>query len=143
MSEYVLEENMMNALSVIEVAGEAISSGRKNLEIRHWQPERLPLIDLLIVQNKRRLTINEPTDPDGKIVAVVDVKRIRDWKEDDLDASCSANWEPGWFAWELTNVRRVIDGPSVPAKRRIYGLDLNIEVLQTERIREQIGRGNE
>lgn len=127
----------MNALSVIEVAGEAISSGRKNLEIRHWQPESLPLIDLLIVQNKRRLTVADPTDLDGRIVAVVDVRRIRDWKKDDLDASCSENWEPGWLAWELTNVRRIIDGPVVPAKRRLYNLDLSIADLQTERIREQ------
>ena len=42
----------MKALSVIEIAGEAISSGRMVLEIRRWQPESLPLIDLLIVQNK-------------------------------------------------------------------------------------------
>ena len=134
---------MMKALSVVEMPGTAISSGRKTLEIRHWHAEQLPLLDLVIVQNRRRLTTSDPIDPDGRVVAIVDVRNIRDWKKDDLEASCSSAWEPGWLAWELENVRRVIDGPRVPAMRRIYDVDLSINDLRTEPIREQIVGGNE
>ncbi|HAE37781.1 MAG TPA: ASCH domain-containing protein [Candidatus Riflebacteria bacterium] len=122
----------MKALSVVEMPGTAIACGRKTLEIRHWRPGELPLLNLLIVQNKRRLTTSDPVDPEGKVVAIVDVRNIRDWKEDDLEASCSSTWEPGWLAWELENVRRVIDGPRVPAMRRIYDVDLYIDDLRTE-----------
>jgi hypothetical protein len=119
----------MKALSVVEMPGEAIASGRKTLEVRHWRPAELPLIDLVIVQNSRRLTAGDPIDPDGKVVAVVDVRRIREWREEDLDASCSSTWEPGWWAWELENVRRVVDGPIVPAKRGIYDIDVGREMV--------------
>lgn len=65
----------MRALSVIEKAGIAIASGKQSLEMRRWEP--LPLIDLAIVQNGRRLTDEVPMDPDGQVVAVVDVRRVR------------------------------------------------------------------
>ena len=122
----------MKALSVVEMPGTAIACGKKTLEVRHWRPEKLPLLDLVIVQNKRRLTTSDPVDPEGKVVAIVDVKNIRDWRENDLEASCSSTWESGWLAWELENVRRVIDGPEVPAMRRIYDVDLYIDDLLTE-----------
>ena len=74
---------MIKALSVVEMPGTAIACGRKTLEIRHWRPGELPLLDLVIVQNKRRLTSSDPVDPEGKVVAIVDVRNVRDWKEDD------------------------------------------------------------
>ncbi|MDA3872730.1 MAG: hypothetical protein PF795_02080 [Kiritimatiellae bacterium] len=61
----------MKALSVIEMPGRAIASGKKTLEVRRWRPESLPLIDLVIVQNKRRLTVEDPIDQEGRVVAVV------------------------------------------------------------------------
>jgi len=112
----------MHALSVVTRAGELIVSGRKTLEIRSWRPDTLPLLDLAIVQNKRRLTRSDPYDPDGQIVAVVDIHRIRDWLPEDAAASCS-QWEPGWLAWELENIRIVANAPSAPAKRRIYHIE--------------------
>ncbi|MEG0488679.1 MAG: ASCH domain-containing protein, partial [Acinetobacter sp.] len=43
------------ALSIVAPAGQWVSEGKKTLEIRSWQPESLPLKDLLIVENKNYL----------------------------------------------------------------------------------------
>jgi len=120
----------MKALSVVTRAGQLISSGKKSLEIRSWRPDECPIIDLAIVQNERRLTREEPIDPNGVIVAIVDVLRIREWKKEDAEASCS-EWEEGWLAWDLTNIRKVVDGPAVPAKRRIYKIETTLDELKT------------
>lgn len=54
------------ALSVIAPAGDLIRSGKKTLEIRQWIPESIPLRDLVIVQNKIRLSRDGVSDdPDG------------------------------------------------------------------------------
>ena len=133
------DSSLMKALSVIEPAGVAIAAGWKTLEIRHWRPERLPLIDLAIVRNRRRLTVDDPVDPDGRVVALVDVRVIRPWRREEADAAAST-WEPGWLAWELENVRRVAAGPTVPAKRRIYHIDVDLEGLCLERLRVRQAR---
>ena len=112
----------MKALSVIVKAGFAIASGKKSLEIRRWKPATLPLMDLAIVQNGRRLTEENPVDPEGQVVAVVDVWCVRPWRKEDAEAACS-EWEDGWLAWELENVRAVVNGPRVPAKLRIYEIE--------------------
>jgi hypothetical protein len=91
---------VMKALSLVEGAGELIASGEKTLEIRRWKPEELPLRDLAIVENGRRLTRDEPFDPDGRVVAVVDVTGVRAWRPEDAEAAQST-WEEGWLAWEL------------------------------------------
>ncbi len=44
------------ALSVVAPAGDHIRVGAKRLEIRRWRPDTLPLRDLLIVQNRQRLS---------------------------------------------------------------------------------------
>ncbi len=120
----------MKALSVVTKAGQLISSGKKTLEIRSWRPNECPIKDLAIVQNERRLTREDPVDANGVVVAIVDVLKIREWKKEDAEASCS-EWEEGWLAWELTNIREVVDGPAVPAERRIYEIKTSIEELKT------------
>lgn len=122
----------MKALSVVERAGRLITSGTKTLEIRHWSPEELPLLNLAIIQNSRRLTPDDPIDPDGQLVAVVDVRNVREWKEDDPGAPGST-WERGWLAWELDNIRVVENGPKVPAERRIFSIDSKIADLTIRR----------
>ena len=119
----------MKALSVVTRAGELIASGAKTLEIRRWRPDTCPLVDLAIVQNARRLTRASPFDPDGRVVAVVDVVAIRPWEPADAEASCST-WEPGWLAWELRRIRRVVDGPIAPAQRRIYDIACTLDALK-------------
>jgi hypothetical protein len=41
-----------SALSIVAPNAMRIAQGMKNLEVRSWQPEQLPLKDLLIVENK-------------------------------------------------------------------------------------------
>lgn len=112
-----------NALSVVAPAGDRIRSGVKRLEIRRWKPDTLPLRDLLIVQNRERLSgFGKQEDPDGHAVAMVDVTGVREWKREDLDASTAGSWEPGWLAWEIANVRPFDFRRALPARRRIYQL---------------------
>lgn len=113
----------MKALSLIEKAGLAIFSGIKSLETRRWEPGTLPLMDLAIVQNGRRLTEENPVDTDGQVVAVVDVRRVRPWRKEDAEEEIP-EWEEGWLAWELENIRAVLNGPKVQAKLRIYEIDV-------------------
>ncbi len=118
----------MKALSVVQKAGKLISSGEKTLEIRKWKLDELPLVNLAIVQNKRRLTKEDPIDPNGSVVAVVDVTHIRKWTPEDAEETCS-EWEEGWLAWELKNVRKVTSPLAAPAKRKIYEIECNLEDL--------------
>lgn len=101
-----------------------ILSGGKTLEIRKWKPEKLPLPDLLIIQNSKRLSsggISE--DPNGEAVALVDVESVGEWKEEELGAACGESWESGWLAWKITNVRPVKIEGLIPAKLRIYEVE--------------------
>ena len=122
----------MLALSLVESGGEMIAAGRKTLEIRRWKPAEVPLRNLVIVENGRSLTKAEPFDPAGRVVAVVDVTAVREWRREDAEAAQSI-WEEGWLAWELENVRRVLNGPTVPAKRRIYSIECPLSALVLER----------
>lgn len=114
-----------SALSVLAPAGDLIRSGRKILEIREWSPESLPLRDLVIVQNQIRLSRDGVTDdPDGEVMAIVDVESVEEWKENEMNEACGSGWEAGWMAWRLSNVRPIhVDG-RFPARLRVYPIDL-------------------
>lgn len=119
------------ALSVVHPAGTRIASGLKTVEVRKWRPDTLPLRDLLIVENAHRLNSkSRPEDPNGRALALVDVVDITEWTEDLLKPSCAPYWEAGWLAWHLSNVRPIqIDEP-VPAKLRIYEVELLSDYLK-------------
>jgi len=113
------------ALSVVFPAGEQIRSGEKSLEIRRWSPESIPLRDLVIVQNKVRLSRSGITDdPCGEAVAIVDVESVEEWKEDEVNEACASCWEPGWTAWRLSNIRPLCLDERFPARLRIYAVEL-------------------
>ena len=112
------------ALLVVKPAGDLIRSKSKRIEVRKWKPDVLPLLDLLIIQNNERLSAEKEEDPEGVAVALVDVVSFRDWREEDLDASCAEKWEPGWLAWELSNIRAFDCSGFLPARRRIYSIAL-------------------
>jgi hypothetical protein len=120
------------ALSVIAPFGQLIRSHQKTIEVRKWMPNmKLPIINLLIIENTKRLSGNAITeDPNGVITAIVDIVKIRKWEKEDLAASCSNTFEEGWLAWEFNNVRRVEYPFSVPAKLRIYEVNINPELLR-------------
>ncbi len=114
------------ALSVVAPAGDRICSGAKTLEVRTWAPDTLPLCDLLIVQNQHRLSSAGPTeDPDGIVIAMVDVVAVREWRSDEVGAACASCWEPGWLAWELHNVRPIISPAKVAARLRLYEVTIS------------------
>jgi hypothetical protein len=52
------------ALSIVAPNAERIVQGLKTLEVRSWQPEKLPLKDVVIVQNQNFL-LNEGDEEMG------------------------------------------------------------------------------
>jgi hypothetical protein len=113
------------ALSVVSPAGDLIRSGEKILEIRQWSPDSIPLRDLVIVQNKIRLSSDGVTDdPDGEAIAIVDIESVKEWHESEMDEACASYWEPGWKAWRMSNVRPLFLEGRLPARLRIYSVDL-------------------
>lgn len=117
--------NIYKALSVVAPAGDNIRNGSKNLEIRDWQPAELPLRNLVIIQNRIRLSSNGvQEDPDGEAMALVDIEAIAPWREEELQAACASTWEPGWKAWRLSNVRPLYLAERFPARLRIYSIEL-------------------
>jgi hypothetical protein len=118
-------------LSLVKPAGDSILSGRKRLEIRKWLPDTVPLFDLLLVQNNLRLSSKGPSeDPAGTALALVDVISAKYWAESDVTAAGSDAWQPGYFAWEIGNVRALSYPESLPARRRLYRLELDEKRLR-------------
>jgi len=120
----------MLAISIVGPHGSNIASGKKVLEVRSWRPEALPIRDLLIVENSSFLSADNPIDLDGRVVAIVDVEEIHEWQPTEVEAACSNGWEPGYWAWTLSNVRPVTNVATVPAKRKLYEVDYRL--MQTE-----------
>ncbi len=125
------------ALSVTKPYGQFVSIGKKTIEVRKWHPDDvLPITNLVIVENAIKLSSSiQPYDPDGYIVAMVDVTNIRSWEKKDLDSSCSTFFEDGWLAWELENIRKIVYPLKVPARLRIYDIDLDSNLLEIETLR--------
>ena len=114
------------ALSVVAPAGAKIRAGRKRIEVRQWRTDELPLPDLLIVENEMRLSSKGVCeDPSWRAVALVDVVAVSDWKESELEAATAPYWEPGWLGWHLENIRPVDYPHPIPAKLRIYEVELS------------------
>lgn len=117
------------ALSVVSPSGENIARGRKTIEVRSWRPSQVPLRDLLIIENRVFLSRELPCDPDGRVVAVVDVQSVGEWLETEVDAACSKGWRPGYWAWHLVNVRAVAPRVAVPAQLGLYEVQVPGQVL--------------
>ncbi|WP_027470121.1 ASCH domain-containing protein [Deefgea rivuli] len=113
----------MLALSIVSPHGRNIASGKKTLEIRSWRPASLPIRNLLIVENSIFLSIENPIDPNGKAVAIVDVEEIHEWQPSEVAAACSSAWEPNYWAWSLSNIRPITSGQAIAAKRKLYEVD--------------------
>jgi len=114
------------ALSVVSPAGSNIASGLKTVEVRKWQPSALPLKDLVIVQNEIKLgSQGVREDPNGIALALVDVITCSRWTEDLFDAACATYWEEGWLAWHLENVRPLNRKLTLPARLRIYDVEIH------------------
>ncbi|EPN5230978.1 hypothetical protein ACT0UX_003577, partial [Vibrio cholerae] len=118
-----LEKNV-KALSVVEPWGTMIANQTKLLEIRTWRPEVLPMLNVALVQNRRRLTTEGDEDLTGRVVAVVDIVACEPWVKEDCEHSgCDeSEFENGWLAWKLRNIRKLDNPVKAIAKRKFYDL---------------------
>ncbi|MES2943147.1 MAG: ASCH domain-containing protein [Pseudomonadota bacterium] len=114
----------MLALSVVAPSGTNIESGKKTIEVRSWRPAIVPLRNLLIVENAVFLGPDQPCDPHGRAVALVDVEEVHAWLPAELEVACASGWLPGYWAWRLSNVRPVCWPADLTARLGIYELQL-------------------
>ncbi len=121
-------KTLFTAISIVQPHGNNIATRKKTIEVRSWVPEKLPLRDLVIVENRVFLSESVPEDPDGRAVAIVDVIEVHPWREDEVESACSSGWQPGYFAWVLENVRALPGTDVVPAKRKLYELELDTQI---------------
>ena len=89
----------------------------------------MPLTDLLIIENTVYLSVDGAEDPDGRVVALVDVVAVTPWTPDLFAAACATRFAEGYLAWHLTNIRAVSVARPVRAARGIYELDLDAAAM--------------
>ncbi len=110
-------------LSIVAPNAERIVQGIKTLAVRSWRPEKLPLKDLVIVENQNFL-LKEGDEEIGHAIGLVDIESVHSWGVEEIDAACASYWAEGYFAWVISNVRSFEKPIEVPAKRKLYGLSL-------------------
>ncbi|MNH53116.1 hypothetical protein D3C76_1086060 [compost metagenome] len=108
------------ALSIVAPNGTRIAEGIKTLEVRSWVPTKLPIKDLLIVENQKFL-VKDTDEEQG-----VDVDSIHAWRNDEIEPACATAWDEGYFAWVLSNVRPIRQPLKTLAKRKIYQVELDL-----------------
>ncbi|MGZ3775570.1 MAG: ASCH domain-containing protein [Pseudobdellovibrionaceae bacterium] len=113
----------MKAISIVSPNGSKIAKGEKTIEVRSWLPTIELGHDLLIVENNKFLRADGEIDPDGTPIAIVKIKKVREYLESDIPAACASRWEPGYFSWELEDVRPIQSRSKVIAARGIYDVD--------------------
>ena len=111
------------ALSMVAPNAERIAKKVKTLELRSWQPEMLPLKDLIIVENQHFL-LNDGDEDVGFAVALVDIESVHPWQSDEVDAACATYWAEGYLAWLISNIRPVAQPLHTIAKRKLYRIEL-------------------
>lgn len=114
----------VHAISIVAPNGTRIAKGEKTIEVRSWLPTIQLGSDLLVVENKDFLRDEGATDPNGKPVAIVQIKNVREYLETDIPAAKASRWESGYYSWELENVRPIVSDKSVLAARGIYEIEM-------------------
>ncbi|MCG5226419.1 ASCH domain-containing protein [Acinetobacter pittii] len=113
------------ALSIVTPNGTRIAEGIKTLEVRSWVPTRLPVKDLLIVENRNFLN-KDIDEEEGVAVALVDVDSVHSGRNDEIEPACASAWSEGYFAWALSNIRPLRQPVKVLVKRKIYQVELDL-----------------
>ena len=113
------------ALSIVYPGGQKIAQGLKTIEVRSWKPPEDFTGDLLIVENHNYLKEEGQIDPQGKPVALVKIKEVREYLHSDIPAAAASRWEPGYFSWELEDVRPIETNETVHAARYIYQVEID------------------
>jgi hypothetical protein len=114
------------ALSIVYPSGSKIAAGEKVIEVRSWRPPSDFTEDLLIIENHNFLKVDGEVDPEGRAVAIVRIKNVRPYVESDIPLACASRWEPGYYSWELTDVRPLRGDEKVLAARGIYEVELKL-----------------
>ena len=81
---------------------------------------------MLIIENKNDLIQDEDEEIGGAVV-IVDIEAIHLWAENELELAAASYREDGYWAWEISNVRPIEKCIEVPANRKIYAIDLDLE----------------
>lgn len=113
----------MKALSIVHPYGTNIALGNKTIEVRSWLPPADFNEDLLIVENLKYLRNKGDVDLEGRIVAIVKIKLTRKFLDSDIPAAMATCWEPGYYSWELMDVRPIYCSEPALAARGIYEID--------------------
>jgi len=87
------------ALSIVNPAVENILAGTKRVEIRSWHPPKIPMHDLVLVQNAIYRRQDGQEDPDGIALALVDIVEVHDWTPEEA-RSQGKQWSAGYVCWE-------------------------------------------
>jgi len=131
MGNPISNHSLILALSIVAPHGTNIANHLKTLEIRSWRPERLPLRNLLIVENDIFLTKEDQIDLNGRGVALIDIEEVHAWHPSEVQAACSTKWQPGFWAWSITNIRPIQPPINMIAKRKIYKIELSNETVES------------
>ncbi|OLQ81174.1 hypothetical protein BIT28_08105 [Photobacterium proteolyticum] len=120
----MFQGGILKAISVVSPWGDMIASGEKTLEIRSWKPDVIPMMDVALVQNKAPLHQDGQEDPNGYVVAIIDIVGCKPWIiEDSRQGGCDeSEFISGYLAWEISNVRKLSKQVNVTAKRKFYTL---------------------
>lgn len=119
------ELKKIKALSIVYPGGEKIASGEKTIEVRSWLPPADLIEEFIIVENRKYLRNDGEVDSEGRIVAFVKIKNVREYVPSDIPAACATRWEPGYYSWELCDVRPISSEAKVLAARGIYEIELS------------------
>lgn len=111
---------------MIKPYGDLIISGKKQIEVRSWYPKYLPMKNVVLVQNKNRLS-SEYEEELGFAIGIIDIEEYRNWDKNDLEKSCCDTFSEGYYAWIISNIRAFKEQIPVIAKRKLYEIDSNEE----------------
>lgn len=117
----------VDALSIVHPAVQQIIAGVKTIEIRSWPPPRLPLHDLALVENQLYLRQDGEEDENGLLLAVVDVVGVHDWSPEEA-LRANKQWQAGYHAWELQNIRPLANPVKAIARRGVYLLEVDAAI---------------
>lgn len=118
------------ALSILKPAVTNILLGKKNVEIRSWQPPSIPLYNIVLVQNEKYLT-NQYDKDFGIALAIVDFTDIYPWTEglflaQGSETTMNKKWTPGYYVWAIENVRQLENPIPCTAMKGIYNIEIDI-----------------
>lgn len=116
------------ALSIMSPAVDNVLLGSKKIEIRSWVPPKLPIYNLVLVQNNKYLHEGE-SDSNGVALAVVDILETSDWTYGDYlrqsnEVTLGREWKEGYYFWKLENIRKIVNKPMAVAKGGVYKIIL-------------------